>query len=251
MNSSRRTVLRAAVAGSLGVGLAASSSSPVAAREPGGDGPRIGILLYEGFSLLDPTGPAEVLSRVPGAEVVMIGERTGPVRCDTGQAALIADVTVDDMRDMDVLIVPGGSDEAVMAVFDNDRLRDWIVRVHKRTRFTTSVCTGAAILGHLGLLKGRRATTYWAGAEFLESVGATYVPERYVRDGKIITSAGVSAGQDMAYYLAGLLTDRRTGEALELALEYDPKPPFGTGDAQEASQELKDLALKLLKDSQG
>ncbi|MCP2261629.1 Tat (twin-arginine translocation) pathway signal sequence [Streptoalloteichus tenebrarius] len=271
-SSSRRDVLRAAAVGGVGLGLAALGTSGIAQattqaatqagtpseaqgeRPPheqgGARGPKIGILLYEGFSVLDPTGPAEVLSRLPNATVTMIAERPGLVRSDTGDVALFADRPIAAVRDLDVLLVPGGSEKAVLRVFDNARLMDWIRRTHERTKWTTSVCTGSMILGKAGLLKGLRATTYWAGKEYLESLGATYVKARYVRDGKIITSAGVSAGQDMALYLASQLADDRTAQAIQLGIEYDPHPPFDTGSPDKADPELRALALKLLADSQ-
>ncbi|SHF80438.1 DJ-1/PfpI family protein [Streptoalloteichus hindustanus] len=256
MGSSRRDVLRAAAVGGVGLGLTALGAPAHAEgaepprQDQRGKGPRIGILLYEGFSVLDPTGPAEVLSRLPGATVTMIAERPGLVRTDTGDIALLAERSIAQVRDLDVLLVPGGSEKAVLRVFENPRLLDWIRRVHQRTRWTTSVCTGSMILGKAGLLNGLRATTYWAGKDYLETLGATFVKARYVRDGKIITSAGVSAGQDMALYLASLLTDDRTAQAVQLGIEYDPHPPFDTGSPDKADPELRALALKLLADSQ-
>lgn len=247
MGSSRRTVLRAAAAGAVGASVAVAGTPASAEGVPG---PRIGILLYDRFSLLDPTGPAEILSRLPGASVTMIARRPGPVRTDTGDVALVAERAMADVRDLDVLVVPGGSEKAVLAVFEQPDVLDWIRRTHRRTRWTTSVCTGSMILGKAGLLVGRRATTYWAGKDYLETLGATYVAERYVRDGKIITSAGVSAGQDMALYLASLMAGDQTAKALQLAVEYDPQPPFDTGSPAKAGPELQQLALKLLADSQ-
>jgi putative intracellular protease/amidase len=247
MASSRRTVLRGAAAGVVGTG-AIGLDAPASAES--GPGPRIGILLYDRFSLLDPTGPAEILSRLPGASVTMIAERPGPVRTDTGDVALMAERAMADVRHLDVLLVPGGSEKAVLAVFERPAVLDWIRRMHRRTQWTTSVCTGSMILGKAGLLTGRRATTYWSGKDYLETLGATYVAERYVRDGKIITSAGVSAGQDMALYLASLMAGEQTAKALQLAVEYDPQPPYDTGSPGKAGPELQKLALQLLADSQ-
>ncbi|WP_040406191.1 DJ-1/PfpI family protein [Amycolatopsis nigrescens] len=250
MASSRRTVLRAATVGAVGAAGAAASGLPATAEERTGNGPRIGILLYDRFSLLDPTGPAEILARLPGATVTMIAERPGPVRTDTGDVAVLAERAIADVRRLDVLLVPGGSERGVLGVFERPNLLDWIRRIHRTTQWTTSVCTGSMILGKAGLLNGLRATTYWSGKDYLETLGATYVPERYVRDGKIITSAGVSAGQDLALYLASLLAGEQTAKALQLAVEYDPQPPFDTGSPAKAGPELQKLALRLLADSQ-
>ncbi len=242
--TTRRTVLAGALAG-VALGAAAGTA---AAEE--GSGPRIGILLYDRFSLLDPTGPAEVLSRLPGATVTMIGERRGPVRTDTGDVSVLADRAVDEVHRLDVLLVPGGSERGTVAAMENPVLLDFIRRIDRHTRWTTSVCTGALVLGAAGLLRDR-ATTYWASAAYLEETfGVTYVPERYVVSGKVITSAGVSAGIDLALFLAAELSDETTARAIQLAVEYDPQPPFDSGNAADATPELKSLALHLLADSQ-
>ena len=180
----------------------------------------------------------------------MVGERRGPVRTDTADVAVVADLAVDEVDRLDVLLVPGGGIEGTVGVIENPALLAWIGHVHRHTRWTTSVCTGSVILAAAGLLTGKRATTHWASAEYIETTyGVTYVAERYVRTGKIITSAGVSAGIDMALYLAAELAGDEVARAAQLAVEYDPSPPFDSGNAAEASQELKDLALRLLADS--
>ncbi|ALG14877.1 DJ-1/PfpI family protein [Kibdelosporangium phytohabitans] len=248
MESSRRTVLRAAAAGAVGIGVTAGAAEVSAAQ--GKTGPTIGILLYDRFSILDPTGPAEILSRLPGATVTMIAERRGPVRTDTGDVALLADRSIDEVHRLDVLVVPGGSGKAISQVFERPRVLDWVKRIHERTQWTTSVCTGAFILARIGLLTGLRATTYWSSKPYLEEYGVEYVAERYVRAGKIITAAGVSAGQDMALYLAALMAGEQTAKALQLAVEYDPRPPYDTGSPGKAGPELRELALRLLADSQ-
>ncbi|MBN6040497.1 DJ-1/PfpI family protein [Amycolatopsis sp. 195334CR] len=246
MNTTRRTVLAAGASAGLALGLASTATAAPAA----GSGPHIGILLYDGFSLLDPTGPAELLSRVPGATVSMIAERRGPVRTDTGQAAVVADRSLAEVRRLDVLLVPGAGNRGTIAAMENPVLLDWIRRVDRTTTWTTAVCTGTLVLGAAGLLR-ERATTYWASADYLEQTfGVEYVAERYVRVGKVITAAGVSAGIDMALYLASLLTDENTARAVQLAVEYAPDPPFDSGDAATATPELKKLALELLAKSQ-
>lgn len=259
---SRRAVLRgttatAATAALATAGLAAPGPAHAAdVRRGTGErtpdhGPRVGILLYDGYSLLDPTGPAEVLSRVPGASVTMVAERRGPVRTDTGDVAVVAERALDEAGRLDVLLVPGAGNRGTLAAMGNKALLRWIRETNRHTRFTTSVCTGSLILAAAGLLDGRRATTYWASAPYMEQTfDITYVPERYVRSGKFITSAGVSAGLDMALHLAARLTDDDTARAIQLAVEYDPRPPFDAGNAQEASEELKARALRILEESQ-
>jgi putative intracellular protease/amidase len=253
----RRAVLRGALG--TGAGLVATAATASAAdaapasasaADPDADGPRIGILLYDGFSLLDPTGPAEVLSRLPDATVTMVAERPGPVRTDTGDVALVAERSLAEADRFDVLLVPGAGERGTVGAIENAALLEWIRRVDRHTRWTTSVCTGSLILGAAGLLRGREATTYWASRDFLADYGATYVPRRYVRSGKIITSAGVSAGIDMSLFLAAHLAGDTIAQAIQLAVEYDPHPPFDTGSPDKAGPELQELALRLLADSQ-
>ncbi|ANN17977.1 thiamine biosynthesis protein ThiJ [Amycolatopsis orientalis] len=241
--TTRRTVLT-------GVAAAAAFGLTTGTAHAETNGPRIGILLYDGFSLLDPTGPAEVLSRLPGATVTMIAEHRGPVRTDTRDVALLAERSMAEVHRLDVLLVPGAGNRGTVAAMENRVLLDWIRRIHRHTTWTTSVCTGSLILGAAGLLRDR-ATTYWASADYLEKTfGVRYVPERYVQVGKVVTAAGVSAGIDLALYLASLLAGEETARGIQLAVEYDPRPPFDSGDAATASPELKALALKLLADSQ-
>ncbi|MGA4841318.1 DJ-1/PfpI family protein [Streptomyces sp. G45] len=251
-SATRRTVLRGTAALTAATGLTAVASPAHAApAKPGGEGPRVGVLLYDGYSLLDPTGPAEVLSRVPGATVTMVAERRGPVRTDTGDVAVVAERSLDEVDRLDVVLVPGAGNRGTVAAMENQTLLRWIRHMNRRTRFTTSVCTGSLVLAAAGLLDGRRATTYWASAEYLEKTfDVRYVPERFVESGKFITAAGVSAGLDMALRLAARLTDDDTARAIQLAVEYDPRPPYDAGDARRASPELKARALKILADSQ-
>ncbi|MFI9176028.1 DJ-1/PfpI family protein [Streptomyces lincolnensis] len=251
--TTRRNVLLGTAAGAALTATAMTAMAPSAAAAPrgGAKGPRIGILLYDGFSMLDPTGPTEVLSRLPDATVTMIAERRGPVRTDTGDAALLADRSLKEVDRLDVLLVPGAGPRGTEGAMGNERLLDWIRAIDRHTGWTTSVCTGALVLAAAGLLDGHQATTHWASASYLQDhFDVTYVPERYVRSGKFVTSAGVSAGVDMSLYLASLLTDEDTARAIQLGVEYDPRPPFDSGNAAEASDELKRRALELLVNSE-
>ncbi|MCP2294630.1 DJ-1/PfpI family protein [Nocardia amikacinitolerans] len=247
----RRTMLRGTAA-LAAAGVTIQAAGAACAKGPRtGDGPDVGILLYDGYSLLDPAGPAEILARVPNASVTMIAEQRGPVRTDTGGVAIVADRSISEIDRLDVLLVPGAGNRGTIGAAANQQLLQWIRRINEHTRWTTSVCTGSIILARAGLLDGHRATTYWASAEYLESTfDVTYVPERYVHSGKFITAAGVSAGLDMALYLASQLTDEPTAKAIQLALEYDPQPPFDAGDAAKADPEFRKHALALLENSQ-
>jgi transcriptional regulator GlxA family with amidase domain len=121
----------------------------------------------------------------------------------------------------------------------------WLRRVHATTRFTTSVCTGSLLLAKAGLLDGLTAATHWGTADEIESYGATYTDQRVVRHGRIITSADVSSGIDMALHLAALLSDETTAQAIQLYTEYDPQPPFDSGSMAKASLEVQHRARTL------
>ncbi|MDG4786730.1 DJ-1/PfpI family protein [Micromonospora sp. WMMD1102] len=198
---------------------------------------RIVIPLFERFTALDAVGPYDVLKLLPDADVVFAATSPGPVRNTAGTLALTADAALADIDSCDVLVVPGG---AVRDQLGGGELVDWIRRVQGTARWTTSVCTGSLLLGAAGLLRGRTATTHWGSAERLASFGATYTAQRVVEDGTLITAAGVSAGIDMALTLAARLTDRTTAEAIQLAIEYDPQPPFDTGSPAKAPQVVRD-----------
>lgn len=252
-STTRRNVLRGTVATAALAATAAAARTEAAYAAPhgGGTGPNIGILLYDGYSLLDPTGPAEVLSRLPDATVTMIAEKRGAVRTDTADVAVVAERSIAEVDRLDVLLVPGAGNRGTIGAMNNQALLRWIRRMHRHTQWTTSVCTGSIVLAAAGLLDGREATTYWASADYLQSTfDVTYLPQRYVRSGKIITAAGVSAGVDMALYLASLIADDDTAKAIQLAVEYDPQPPFDSGNASDASAQLKQRALQLLAASQ-
>ncbi|WP_244942833.1 DJ-1/PfpI family protein [Streptomyces inhibens] len=254
---SRRRLLRTAVAGTLGAaGLtAAGAGSPARAAErtsaggPAEERLSVAVLLYDGFTALDAIGPYEVLCRVPGVRVTMVARQAGPIRTDTGELEIVAERSLCDVARADVLLVPGGGERGTTAMMKDREVHAWIRRIHRHTVWTTSVCTGSLILGSAGLLRGLPATTYWASRPYLKELGAVYTPGRFVETGKIITAAGVSAGIDMGLRLAARLSDEKVAQAMQLAVEYDPDPPYDTGSPEKADAELEQLALKLLADS--
>ena len=195
----------------------------------------IAILIFDRLTALDAVGPYEVLGRLPGAELHFVSTETGPRRSDQGSLALMADRTLDELPEPDVVLVPGGPGQA--DAMRDERVLSWLRHAHETTQWTTSVCTGSLILGAAGLLEGRRATTYWMAMDQLAQFGATAVAERFVRDGKIVTAAGVSAGIDMAIMLASLIAGDEAAQAIQLGIEYDPQPPF-EGSPERAPREL-------------
>jgi len=193
---------------------------------------RIAILLYEGLTALDAIGPYEVLAQVPGHEVSFVGLERGVVRTDTRALGLTVDRSLDEVTSSDLVIVPGGPGDRAMR--ETPRALDWLRRIHETTTWTTSVCTGALILAAAGLLRGKRATTHWAFHEELRGYGATPTAERVVFDGKLVTAAGVSAGIDMALALLGRIAGDDAARTIQLAIEYDPAPPFDAGSPAKA-----------------
>ena len=187
------------------------------------------IPLFPQFTALDGIGPYEVLQRIPSIDVTFISHQRGEVRSENGFLGITADGTFDDFPAPDVIVFPGGV--GTRPLVHDARVTDWVRTAHATTKYTTSVCTGAIVLGAAGLLHGLTATTHWACYPELEAQGATAVADRVVEhlDRRVITAAGVSSGIDMALRLVELLVDRTAAEAAQLMIEYDPQPPFTCG----------------------
>jgi putative intracellular protease/amidase len=192
----------------------------------------IAILLFDRFTALDAVGPYEVLRSAPGATVRFVARQAGPLRTDAGSLAIIADHAIDEISSADILVVPGGPGQ--VALMEDEAILDWVRRIHSTTRWTTSVCTGSLVLGAAGLLEGLRATSHWLALEELRKLGAEPTKERVVREGKIITAAGVSAGIDMALRLVAEEYGDEIAQAIQLGIEYDPQPPFDSGAPDKA-----------------
>ena len=205
---------------------------------------RIVFPLFDRFTALDAIGPYEVLSRLPGAEVVFAAVEAGIVRTDVG-LGLVAGSDLADVEACDLMVVPGGPGTRVVAQA-GDPVVEWVRGLHATTTWTTSVCTGSEILGAAGLLDGLEATTHWASVERLESFGARYSGRRVVVEGKVVTAAGVSSGIDMALTLVALVAGDDMAKAIQLGIEYDPQPPFDSGSVAGASPETVDLVRAVL-----
>jgi transcriptional regulator GlxA family with amidase domain len=192
----------------------------------------IAFVLYPGLTPLDLIGPLQVMSALPlidpSFRTTVVGERIDSVPSDT-PIRLTPDGVFDDEPDPFAVVVPGGGAPTIRAMA-NEAILDYVRAAAQSAEFVTSVCTGALVLAAAGLLEGRRATTHWAYAGVLERLGATYVRKRWVEDGKHITSAGVSAGIDMALHLTERLTNAEISRLVQLAIEYDPQPPGGRID---------------------
>lgn len=189
----------------------------------------IGIILFPDFEDLDAMGPREALgmmSTYSGGEwqTVIVSQDGGPVRSFLG-TRIMADHSFGDCPDLDVILVPGGF--GTTAGEQNEKLMSFLKRQGARAQYVTSVCTGAMLLHRAGFLAGKRATTHWGALQQLRNLGHVEVvdDERWVQDGNVLTSAGVSAGIDMSLYLISLLKDPATAQRVQQMMEYYPKPP--------------------------
>ncbi len=200
---------------------------------------QIAIPLYDGVTALDAIGPYEVLSRLPGSTLTFVAEEPGLKRTDNKLLELVAPISIHDVGTPDVIVVPGGP--YARDIPAQQGLIDWIRAVHPHTTWTTSVCTGSLLLGEAGVLEGLEATTHWLERDTLRRYGATPSTERVVEQGKVITAAGVSSGIDMALTLAARITNDDVAQALQLAIEYDPRPPFRSGSPETAPPHVVDL----------
>jgi len=196
----------------------------------------IAIPLFDRFAPLDAVGPYQVLSELPGAKVVFVADQPRGVTDAKGSLTLRADAAYADVPRPDVILVPGGFGQADH--MGPGPLPDWLVKADETSTWTTSVCTGALILAGAGLLTGREATTNWQAHDELARLGAKARRERYVFDGKYATSAGVSAGIDMALALAGKIAGDDVAQTIQLGIEYDPQPPYNAGSAETAPPEI-------------
>ncbi len=185
-------------------------------------------------------GPYEALALLPGGEVRFVATEIGPKRAaGRGSLQLVADHTLSDVPHPNVVLIPGGPGEAV--VRGDERVLSWLRGAHETSRWTTSVCTGALTLAAAGILDGTDATTHWSSMDDLAALGANPVHERVVVRGKVITAAGVSAGIDMALRLAQLEAGDDVAMAIQLILEYDPRPPFDSGSPGKAPTRVLEL----------
>lgn len=204
----------------------------------------IGILVYEGFNNLDAMGPYQILKQISGAKTFLIAKKRGLVKNNSG-VRIQVDTTTDEVNNLDIIVIPGGALETLLLTKDTSIL-NWIKLIDKKSIYTTSVCTGAWILGATGILKDKNATTNWYRAdEMLLMYGAKFKEERWVKDGKYWTSAGVTAGMDMSLAIIDDLMGRQYTEAIMLDLEYNPKPPYIAGTPKTTDPLVADMMKEM------
>ncbi|HET6505358.1 MAG TPA: DJ-1/PfpI family protein [Baekduia sp.] len=203
----------------------------------------VAFVIYPGFTALDLTGPYEVISRWPGAEVRFVATTMDPVRCDRGLTVLPTDTPATIGRP-ELIVVPGS--EHPLPVLEDRCLVSWIADAAPGCRWTASVCTGAGLYAAAGLLGDKTVTTHWGFRDPLRAMGVTVSPDRVVWDGRHISGAGVSAGIDLALTLTERVFGRPLAETLQLVIEYDPQPPFDAGDPEKVDAGTLRMALRIL-----
>ena len=196
---------------------------------------QIGLLVFPKVTQLDFTGPLQVFAGLPGAKIHLIWKRIEPVPSDS-VLMLTPTVSFADCPQLDVICVPGGAG-ADDLVNDEETL-DFLRRQAESAKYITSVCTGSLVLGAAGLLRGYNAATHWSATQYLSAFGAIPTRTRVCVDRNRITGGGVTAGIDFALTLVSILTDRKTAEAIQLGLEYNPAPPFNAGSPDTAPAEV-------------
>ena len=199
------------------------------------------IYLYNGITVLDAIGPYEVLKNLKDTTIKFVAEEKGEITSDSGIVYLNAKHSIDEIEKADIVIIPG-SNIAFIQEMKNKKVLNWIRKINETTQKTVSVCTGSIILAATGLLDGKKATSHWKPIELLRDFGVTPVRERIVEEGKFITAAGVSAGIDMAIYLANEISGENEAKASQLMIEYDPQPMFNSGNLLTAEPEIIKLA---------
>lgn len=252
----RRTLMVAAAA------AATASVSPAAAQRALPRDPRvlaaqlgvnltgdeqIAMLLYPGFTALDFVGPHHFFAGLFGGTVHLVTNQPDlrPVTSDTGLSVQPTVTMAGCPEELTVLFTPGGTSGTIAAARDLPTI-EFVRSRAARATYVTSVCTGSLILGAAGLLRGRRATSHWSVVHLLDQFGAVPERSRIVRDGNLITGAGVSAGLDFGSALVAEIRGRPMAEAAVLMAEYDPEPPISGGSLQTARPEIAELLLSSL-----
>ncbi len=207
---------------------------------------QFGFLVFPGIQQLDLSGPYEVFASVPGTSVQLIWKDTEPLTSSTG-LRLIPTTTFEDCPALDVLCIPGGG--GVNALLTDQIVLGFVRETAGACSLVTSVCTGSLVLGAAGLLEGKRATSHWNAVDLLDRFGVVPTEGRVVRDERIVTAGGVTSGIDFGLEIVADLFGRNAAETVQLALEYDPAPPFDAGTPRTARPDILAAARERLSHS--
>lgn len=200
---------------------------------------RIGLLLFPDITQLDMTGPYEVFTKLPEAEVHLLWKSLEPVTANGGMK-ITPTTTFTSCPQLDLVCVPGGP--GMNPLLNDGETLGFLRKQAAGARYVTSVCTGALVLGAAGLLKGKRAATHWMSRDMLKAFGATPVAQRVVVDSNVITGGGVTAGIDFALTVAAQAFGEDLAKAIQLGIEYDPHPPFAAGSPEGAGPAIVEKA---------
>lgn len=216
----------------------------MSAQIPAPSGPplTIGMLLYPGFTLLDLAGPQSALGM--HGRTLLFWKTLDPVPTDSGISINPTHSFADAPAALDVLFVPGGF--GTNDAMKDAAIVDFLAEAGKTARYVTSVCSGSLLLGMAGLLDGYRAATHWAVYDILDALGVEAGHERVVVDRNRFTGGGVTAGIDFGLTLLAELRGEQVAKVTQLAMEYDPKPPFNTGHPDVAGPELTAAARAIM-----
>jgi len=196
--------------------------------------------------MLDAIGPYEILRNVKGANIKFVSKKKGEVVADSQFVHIDSKFSINEILEADILLIPGSTISFIREMKDKEVL-NWIKKINETTKKTVTVCTGSIILASTGLLKGKKATSHWKSINLLSDFGAKPSRERVIEEGKFITSAGVSAGIDMAIYLVNNIKGKVAAKAAQLSIEYDPNPIFKSGNYLKADKEVIKLSEKIIE----
>jgi putative intracellular protease/amidase len=199
---------------------------------------RLSILIFDGLTTLDAIGGYEILARLPGMETEFVAAQRGIVAADTRRLGLAAFRDFSEVTATDILYVPGGP--GAFALEKDEAFLNTVRRLDHTSTWTVGICNGVGLLAAAGLLKGRKATTNWFYQDRLRAYGTEFVAERYHRDGKYITGAGVSASIDTGLFLTSLIAGEQVAKTLQLGIEYYPAPPFPEQRPQDVAVEIQE-----------
>lgn len=193
------------------------------------------FVLFDNVTQLDFAGPVQFLSRMPGAKIFVASKGGNAVTTDC-DFSILPTTSFANCPQADIICVPGG--HGVRAAIADSAIVDFVRNQAKGTIWITSVCTGAFILGAAGLLQDKRATCHWGYTHLLPLFGATHEAARVVRDGNLVTAGGVTSGIDFALELIAMISGEEAARTIQLALEYDPAPPFTGGTPDTAPEQI-------------